>query len=67
MRRKEIESDYGYNGELGCTVYVDCKLNAKGLLTGGRKVMDKGVVLDNDWWDHKVQLGKHIHKKKIIL
>jgi len=71
MKRGDIELDYGYSehkpNPLGCTVYIDCKSNSKGLLVGGRKVMDKGVVLDSVWWERKVQKGKHIHKKKIIL
>ena len=62
MRRDEIELDYGYNDDLGCTVWVNCTDDKL-----GKMVMDKGVVLDNEWWENLIKLGKHIHKKKIIL
>ena len=70
MKREDIELDYGYSkhkpNPLGCTVYIDCKSNNKGLLVGGRKVMDKGKVLDWNWWEMKIEKGKHIRKKKIM-
>lgn len=62
MKRKDIETDYGYNELLGCTVWIDCiddKL--------GKMVMDKGIVLNEKWWEHKIKYGKHIKKKKIII
>lgn len=62
MRRDEIELDYGYNDELGCTVWVNCTDDKL-----GKMVMDKGVVLNEKWWKAKIEYGKHIHKKKIIL
>lgn len=64
MKRKEIEVDYGYRkhkkNPLGCTVWVNCTDNQL-----GNKVMDKGKVLDWDWWQNKIQKGKKIHKKRI--
>ncbi len=66
MRREQIELDYGYSkhkkNPLGCDVWINC--TDKKL---GTKVMDKGVVLNDDWWERKIQYGKHIHKKKIII
>lgn len=62
MRRDEIETDYGYNDELGATVWINCTNDKL-----GKMVMDKGRVIDEKWWENKIKLGKHIHKKKIIL
>jgi len=66
MRRSEIEADYGYskhkNNPLGCTVWINCTDDKL-----GKMVMDKGKVLDETWWEAKIEKGKHIHKKKIIL
>jgi len=57
MRRSEIEDDY-----MDATVWINCTDNQL-----GKMVMYKGMVLDNDWWEAKIEKGKHIHKKKIIL
>ena len=66
MRRADIELDYGYSehkpNPLGCTVWVNCTNDKL-----GTKVMDKGVVLNDEWWEAKVKYGKHIHKKKIMM
>lgn len=66
MRRSEIELDYGYSehkkNPLGCDYWINC--TDKKL---GTKVMDKGRVLDNEWWENKIEKGKHIKKEKIIL
>jgi len=57
MRRDEIEDDYK-----GADVWINCTDDKL-----GKMVMYKGMVLDNDWWEAKIEKGKHIHKKKIIL
>ena len=62
MRKKEIETDYGYNEELGCDVWINC--TDKKL---GTKVMSNGKVLNDIWWQAKIHYGKHIKKKKIII
>jgi len=51
MKREAIEDDY-----------KDADVWYNDIL-----VMSKGVVLDEKWWENKIQLGKYIHKKKIIL
>jgi len=62
MRREDIELDYGYNDELGATVWINCTDDRL-----GKMVMDNGKVLDNEWWEMKIRKGKHIKKEKIIL
>ena len=57
MKREAIEDDY-----MDADVWINCTNDRL-----GNKVMDKGVILDNDWWEAKIRKGKHIHKKKIIL
>jgi len=66
MKREDIELDYGYSkhkkNPLGCTVWINCTDDKL-----GNKVMDKGIVLDWDWWEAKIRKGKHIHKKKVVI
>lgn len=66
MRRDQIELDYGYSkckkNPLGCTVWIGCTDDKL-----GKMVMDKGVVLNNEWWEAKIKYGKHIKKEKVIM
>lgn len=62
MRRGEIETDYGYNELLGCTVWINCTNDKL-----GKMVMNNGIVLNENWWENKIEKGKHIKKKKIII
>jgi len=47
MRRDEIEDDY-----MDADVWINCTDDKL-----GKMVMDKGMVLDNDWWEAKIEKG----------